>query len=78
MTDPGEAPPPIYLDQTEARKAEKKFLETGPPLSQGLDDRHPLPSPPPYLKDWMMTATPLPEGLDDDRHPPPTPAYPLT
>ena len=33
-------PPPLFLDQTEARRAEKKFLGTGwpgPPLSQGLD-----------------------------------------
>ena len=26
--DPG--PPPLFLDQTEARRAEKKFLETAP------------------------------------------------
>ena len=33
-------PPPLFLDQTEARRAEKIFLGgTGPPLSQGLDDR---------------------------------------
>ena len=36
--------PPLFLDQTEARRAEKNFFETAPPLSQGLDDR-----PPPYL-----------------------------
>ena len=32
--------PSLFLDQTEARRAEKNFLETGwpgPPLSQGLD-----------------------------------------
>ena len=28
----GGRPPPLSLDQTEARKAEKKFLETPPPL----------------------------------------------
>ena len=42
VADPGEgpAPPPLFLDQTEARRAEKIFLGgTGPPLSQGLDDR---------------------------------------
>ena len=34
---------PLFLDQTEARRAKKKFLETRPhPLSQGLDDRDPL------------------------------------
>ena len=41
--------PPLFLDQTEARRAEKFFWETGPPsLCQGLD----------Y---W---APPLSEGLD--------------
>ena len=44
--------PPVFLDQTEARRAEKKFLETTPPLSQGLGD----PPPPSPL--------PLSEGLD--------------
>ena len=40
--------PPLFLDQTEAQRAEKNFFETAPPpptpLSQGLDDRAP-----PYL-----------------------------
>ena len=40
--------PPLFLDQNEAPGAENKFFETGPPLSQGLDDRPP----------------PLSEGLD--------------
>ena len=44
---PSAPPPPLFLNQTEARRAEKKiFFETGPPLSQGLDDR-PLPLAPP-------------------------------
>ena len=41
MADLGEGPatPPPFLDQTEARRAEKIFLETGPPhLSQDLND----------------------------------------
>ena len=40
-------PPPFFLDRTEARRAEKKFQETGPPhLSRGLDDRaRPLLAP---------------------------------
>ena len=46
---PGGAPPPLVLDQIEARL----FFETAPPLSKGLDDAPP-PSPPP----------PLSEGLD--------------
>ena len=37
----GAGPPPsLFLDQTEAQRAEKKFLETwDPPFSKGLDDR---------------------------------------
>ena len=53
MADPGEGPrgprPPLFLDQTEARGAEKNvFWRPGSPLSdkgQDLDDRpppHPL------------------------------------
>ena len=42
VVDPGEGPP-LFLVQTEARRAEKCFLETPPPaLSNGLDDRPPL------------------------------------
>ena len=44
---PHPTPPPLFLDQTEAPRLEKnwkKFLETSPPVSRGLDDRH---SPPP-------------------------------
>ena len=32
-------PPPLGLDQTEARRAEKNFFKTGPPS--------------PYLRGWM-------------------------
>ena len=50
MADPGEGPgAPLFFGQNEARRAEKIYLETGPSLSEGLDDR-----PPP----------PLSEGLD--------------
>ena len=52
VADPGEGTgegrPPLFVNQTEARRAEKKifFSETGlPPLSKGLDDRRPS-----YLK----------------------------
>ena len=47
VADLGEGPGgpglPLFLDQTEARRAEKKiFFKTAPlPLSQGLDDRPP-------------------------------------
>ena len=47
MADSGEGPgAPLFFDQNEARGAEKIYLETGPPLSQGLDDRPPLKSAP--------------------------------
>ena len=56
MADSGEepgAPAPLFLDQTEARRAEKIFFwrppPPPPPLSEGLDD-HPHP--------------PLSQGLD--------------
>ena len=52
MADPGKgpvgySPSPLFLDQTEARRAEKNFLgdrHTPPPLSKGLDDRSPPPT----------------------------------
>ena len=41
---PGD-PPPLFLDQTETRRAEKKFVsETGPP--------------PTYRRVWMIPPTP--------------------
>ena len=52
MTDLGKGPggpPPLVLDQTEARRAEKIFfLRLSPPVISGSDDR----------------ALPLPEGLN--------------
>ena len=50
VADPGERPggpgPPLFLDQTKARRVEKNFLETCPPpplpLSKGLDDHSPF------------------------------------
>ena len=50
---PGGRRPPLFLTKTEARRAKKKFLETGfppPPLARGLNDR---PPPPPYLNVWI-------------------------
>ena len=49
MADPGKGPvgpePPLFLDQTEAQRAERNFLRDPAPesLSQGLDvyDRSP-------------------------------------
>ena len=44
-------PPPIFLDQNEARRAEKCFCEDAPP--------------PLYVRAWMVAPpTPLSEGLD--------------
>ena len=48
MADPGKGPggpvpPPSFLDQN----------ETGPPLSQGLNDPTTPPPPLPYLKVWI-------------------------
>ena len=45
MADPGEGPggaqpPPLFLDQKGAQRAEKNVFETGPP---------------PYLKVWIAT-----------------------
>ena len=34
---------PLFLDQTEAGRAEIFFFKTGPFFSQGLDDPHPPP-----------------------------------
>ena len=40
---PGDPGLPLFLDQTETRRAEKNFFGDRPPLSKGLDD---LPPPP--------------------------------
>ena len=75
-TGPGGPGPPLFLNQTKTRRAQKMFLETAPPFSKGLDDRAPLP---PYLRVWMPgppsplisgsgwpgPPPPLSQGLDD-------------
>ena len=54
LVDPGEgARPPLFLDQTEAWRAENIFLETAPLSSKGLEDPPPPPPPPSYLKVWI-------------------------
>ena len=72
VADPGEgpglpSPPLLFLDQTEARKVEKIFLETGPsPLSKDLDDRSP---PSLYLKVWIRHCTCLPSKPSRPKQP---------
>ena len=58
MADPGEGPggpgPPVFLDQTDARRAEENFFFKPPP-----------PSPPPLLCHGLDDrALALSEGLD--------------
>ena len=48
----GASPPPLIVRTKWGPKSQKIFfLETGPPLSQSLDDRS--PPPPAYLKVWI-------------------------
>ena len=60
MVDPGKgpggySPSPLFLDQTEARRAEKKFLGDRPHyLSKGLDDRSPSTPPPPSYQGKLL------------------------
>ena len=50
VADLGEPPPPpLLLDQTEARWAKTNFWRPDPLLYQGLDDRSSTPPPPPSL-----------------------------
>ena len=56
MAYPGEEAPPLFLNQTKVRRAEKIPLKTAPPphLTKGLNDRNPTPPPPPpHLKVWI-------------------------
>ena len=53
MADLGRGSPPLILDQTKTRRAEKiSFWRNGPLLSKSLDDQPPAPHPP-YLKVWI-------------------------
>ena len=48
----GARPPPLFLDQTESRRAPKNFFgRPGPPFLRVW--WQPLPPPPPYLKVWI-------------------------
>ena len=48
VVDPQDGPPPLFLDQTEAQRAEQIFFGDCPPLPG-----RPPPPPPPYLKVWI-------------------------
>ena len=47
--------PPLFLDQTEGQRAEKKFFKTAPPPSPYLGVW--MTGPLRYLKVWMNTLT---------------------
>ena len=52
--DRGARAPPFFSTKVRPEGPPKNFLETAPPLSQGLDDRPRPPCPPPtYLKVWI-------------------------
>ena len=57
-------PPPLFLDQTEARRAEKIFLETGPLfyLRVWITSSNP-PAPPPHLISRCESGTGLSPNL---------------
>ena len=58
MADPGEGPgAPLFLDQNEARRAEKIFFEAASP---------------PDLRVWMTAPPPPSEGLDSPLEAPPS------
>ena len=57
VADPGEGSGgPLFLDQTEARRVEKNFLDTAAPFSPGLVARPPVP----YLVVWLPAPPPPP------------------
>ena len=64
-SDPPPPPTPLFLDQTEVRRAEKVVLETGPPLSQVLDDRPHPPPPFPRLMSRSGSGLFTPTGCAD-------------
>ena len=56
-------PPPLFLDQTEARRAEKKFFrDSASPLALGLDDR---PLPPHPLSECLACLDPPLNPVED-------------
>ena len=52
------ARPPLFLDQTEAQRAEKIFLGDQAPLFLGCVFWAPPPPPPAYLKVWIRGFIP--------------------
>ena len=47
--DPGGPAPSLFLEQTEARRTENFFFETGPPPHVRIE----MTGPPHYLKVWI-------------------------
>ena len=61
----GRALPPLFLDQTEAQKAEKNFFrDSASPLALGLDAR-PLPPPPHPLSECLACLDPPLNPVED-------------
>ena len=57
--------PPLFLDQTEARRAEKKFFrDSASPLALGLDDL-PLPPPPHPSSECLACLDPPLNPVED-------------
>ena len=75
MADPGEgpggpAPPPLFLDQTETRGAEKYFFGDRPPSLNFIRLLRVVITPyrPPLSQGLDDRPPPLPEGLDPPLH----------
>ena len=64
MGDPGENPP-LFLDQTEAQRAEKKFFQDHPPLYPRVWITAPPPPPLPLIRRSESTTASLPYFVFD-------------
>ena len=49
----GARPSPYFHTKLRPEGSKRKNFKSGPPISQGLDDRVPPPPPPPYRKVWV-------------------------
>ena len=72
VVDPGEGPrppPPLFLDQNEARTAENIFFEVGPPTYLKVWMTHPPPLPHLFWIDHSIPLSPIRRDLTQDvRH----------